>query len=65
MSSTHEPSPAQKPPTRPSVEKEHEGSIWTHPYMIYILLTAVLFLVLVGLGYAAWVNHWIPNRGTV
>lgn len=45
------------------VEKEHSGSIWTHPYMIYIYLTVFLFLILVGVGYLAWTNGWIPNRG--
>ena len=44
-------------------EMEHSGSIWTHPYMAYIWATMVLFLLLVFLGWLAWTNGWIPNRG--
>lgn len=43
-------------------EREHTGSIWTHPYMIYILLTAALFVLLVFLGWLALTNGWIPQR---
>ncbi len=48
--------------SRPTVEKEHVGSVWSHPYMIYIALTAGLFIFLIALGYVAWMNHWIPKR---
>lgn len=44
-------------------EPEWEGSWWKHPYILYILLTAVLFLFLVGMGWLAWTQGWIPNRG--
>jgi hypothetical protein len=44
-------------------EEEHTGSIWKHPYMVYIVLTIALFLLLVWLGYLAWENGWIPSRG--
>ena len=47
---------------RPAVEKEHTGSVWSHPYMIYIALTAALFAFLVILAYLAWTNDWIPKR---
>lgn len=43
-------------------EREHEGSIWKHPYMIYILLTAVLFVALVVVAWLALENGWIPKR---
>jgi hypothetical protein len=44
-------------------EAEHQGSIWKHPYMIYIMLTAALFGFLVFMAYLAIKNGWIPNRG--
>ncbi len=44
-------------------EEEHRGSIWTHPYMIYIGLTLVLFVLLLVIGAIAWTQGWIPNRG--
>jgi hypothetical protein len=44
-------------------EDEHVGPIWKHPYFLYILLTLVLFLFLVGMPWLAWTNGWIPNRG--
>ena len=44
-------------------ETEYSGSIWTHPYMVYIWATVILFLILVFLGWLAWTNGWIPNRG--
>lgn len=46
-------------------EEEHTGSIWKHPYMIYVALTLILFVLLVVVGWLAWTNGWIPNRGTV
>lgn len=51
----------KKPELRP--ETEHSGPIWTHPYLIYVGLTAVLFLFLVVMAYLALSNGWIPNRG--
>ncbi|MGZ3708231.1 MAG: hypothetical protein ACXWPM_05355 [Bdellovibrionota bacterium] len=47
----------------PRREEEHQGSIWKHPYMIYVLLTVVLFLLLLLAAYLAITNGWIPNRG--
>jgi hypothetical protein len=46
-----------------SFQPEHEGSIWKHPYLIYILLTIVLFFILLGIGWLAWTQGWIPSRG--
>ena len=43
-------------------EPEHVGSIWTHPYMVYIYLTAALFLGLLLIGWLAWENGWVPSR---
>ena len=44
-------------------EPEHAGSIWTHPYMVYIYLTVVIFGFLLGVGWMALENGWIPKRG--
>ncbi len=43
-------------------EEEHLGSIWKHPYMIYSVLTVILFLFLIAAGYLALKNGWIPNQ---
>ncbi len=43
-------------------EPEHHGSIWKHPYLVYVLLTVLLFVFLVFLGWLAWDNGWIPHR---
>lgn len=52
-----------KPSFRPAApEREHTGSIWTHPYLIYVALTMVLFGVLVLLAWLALSNDWIPTR---
>lgn len=48
----------------PEPEREHTGPIWKHPYVLYILLTVVLFLLLLFLTWLAMENGWIPNRGT-
>jgi hypothetical protein len=53
--------PMTTPEKRP--EPEHQGSLWTHPYMVYIWLTLVLFLFLVFVGYLGYTNGWIPDRG--
>jgi hypothetical protein len=44
-------------------EPEFTGPGWKNPYVIYIVLTLVLFGFLVLMGYVAWTNGWIPNRG--
>jgi hypothetical protein len=43
-------------------EPEYQGSIWKHPYAIYIVLNLVLFGILLGIGYIAYHNGWIPHR---
>lgn len=43
-------------------EPEYRGPVWKHPYMIYVALTAALFLFLVILGWIALTNNWIPAR---
>lgn len=45
-------------------EPEFTGPAWKNPYVLYILLTLGLFLFLVLMGYLAWTNGWIPNRGS-
>lgn len=44
-------------------EPEYEGSVWKHPYMFYIFGTILLFIFLLGMGYMAIQNDWIPSRG--
>jgi hypothetical protein len=44
-------------------EPEHRGSVWKHPYMVYVLITAVLFAGLLAAGWLALSNGWIPSRG--
>jgi hypothetical protein len=46
-------------------EIEHEGSIWKHPYLVYVALTVVIAVFLGTLGYLAWQNDWIPSRGNL
>ncbi len=52
----------EKDPKPLAPEVEHKGSIWTHPYMIYVLLTTVLFVLLGFMAWLAWTNGWIPNN---
>ena len=42
---------------------ETEVSGWKHPYVIYIVLVLVLFGFLLFMGWMAWTNGWIPQRG--
>lgn len=42
-------------------EEEHKGSIWKHPYMLYVVLTMVLFTVLVVAAWLALKNGWLPK----
>jgi hypothetical protein len=44
-------------------EPERKGSGWKHPYVIYIVLTTLLFAGLVVAGWLALSNGWIPSRG--
>jgi hypothetical protein len=50
--------------THVKYEPEFTGSGWKNPYVLYIALTLLLFGFLVFMGYLAWTNGWIPNRGT-
>ncbi len=45
-------------------EREHQGPIWKHPYVLYLILTVVLFIGLLLIGWLALNNDWIPSRGT-
>lgn len=48
---------------RPGNEPEFVGPLWKHPYMVYVLLTLVIFA---GLSFAGWLfysNGLIPDRG--
>jgi hypothetical protein len=45
------------------VEPEHSGSIWTHPYMVYCILSGVLFILVTIVAWFAFSSGWIPNRG--
>lgn len=51
------------PASSPTREKEHEGPIWKHPYVLYVLLTMVLFFFLIAMAWLAWTQNWIPSRG--
>jgi hypothetical protein len=48
-------------PTR--TEPPRAGLDWKSPYVLYILLTTLLFGALVFIGWLALQNGWIPNRG--
>lgn len=52
--------PKPQSPLRP--EEEYSGPIWKHPYLLYILLTAVLFTGLMSVAWLALENDWIPKR---
>lgn len=43
-------------------EPEHKGSIWKHPYLLYVAATAGLFGFLLLAAWLAWSNGWIPTR---
>jgi|GEM_PF-4012062 len=45
------------------VEPEFVGPAWKHPFVLYSLATVLLFIFLLGMGYMAIQNDWIPSRG--
>jgi len=47
----------------PNVQIKNDDPTWNHPYLIYILLTGALFLFLLGIGYLALDQGWVPHRG--
>jgi hypothetical protein len=54
---------SEKKPSRTSQnEPEHSGSVWSHPYMIYILLTALLAVFLGVIAWLALQEGWLPQR---
>lgn len=44
-------------------EEEHTGTIWKHPYLVYVILTFGLFLFLILMAWLALHEGWLPNRG--
>jgi hypothetical protein len=52
-------------PERPKTSQsdpEFMGAWWTHPYVLYIFFTLILFGGLVLAGYLALKNGWLPNQ---
>ena len=43
-------------------EPEHRGSPWTHPYILYVILTVGVFAFMGLMGWIALENDWIPKR---
>lgn len=43
-------------------ELEYGGPLWKHPYMLYVILTLLLFIFLLLMGWMALKNDWIPKR---
>lgn len=61
-SQVEKPMLTQAPHSTARPEREHTGSIWTHPYSLYIVLTAFIFIFVVIMGWLAWTAGWIPHR---
>jgi len=40
---------------------EYRGTFWKHPYMIYLILTVILFIVLLLITFLAVNNGLIPK----
>ena len=51
--------------TTPPPEAEQTGTIWKHPYLVYVIITFFLFIFLVLMGWLAIHEGWLPNRGTL
>jgi hypothetical protein len=43
-------------------EKENDGSLKKHPYLLYVGLVVLLFLFLILMGGLALQNDWLPSR---
>ena len=52
-----------KPDQPQDHEPEWRASAWTHPYLLYSAGVLLLFVFLLGMGYLAIHNGWIPDRG--
>jgi hypothetical protein len=46
-------------------DPEFTGAWWTHPYVLYIFFTMILFAGLVLAGYLALKNGWLPNQRSI
>jgi prolipoprotein diacylglyceryltransferase len=57
--------PDQKNPKQKHHEEEWTGPIWRHPYFLYVIMTTLLFLFLIVMGWLATQCDWIPNRGPI
>ncbi len=44
-------------------EEEHTGSIWKHPYLVYVIITFFLFIFLIFMAWLALHEGWLPSRG--
>ena len=43
-------------------QEKQPGSVWTHPYILYVLLTIVLFSFILLMGWLALSNDWLSVR---
>lgn len=50
------------PPPAEQTDWRDRGG-WRHPYVLYVLGTAILFLFLILMAYLALESGWIPDRG--
>lgn len=48
--------------TKEHYEPEHRGSPWTHPYILYVILTVGVLGFMALMGWVALENDWIPKR---
>jgi hypothetical protein len=58
----------QSPQDQAPKNVEHEAQFtrstsgWRNPYVVFVVLNAVLFGFLLLMAYLAWTNDWIPHR---
>ena len=43
-------------------EPEWTGSVWKHPYLMYVWITMLLFGFLLFMAWLASTQGWIPER---
>lgn len=55
----------QQPQPHNERTTQYKGPWWKHPYFVYMGLTVVLFGLLMFVGWLAWINDWIPQRGSI
>ncbi len=62
MTTSEQKSPDSSAPAPSALDRLDQSSGWRHPYMIYVVLTALIFIAMIGIAYWALNSDLLPKN---